>query len=184
MKKIEISILFLVVILFNSCDNSVGPTLPKTSGETTINTTIVNLKGIGFSFSQGGNIEYPNSQNIITDIIVMIQISANGDVVGVFFGSGSSLKHSFNLVKQFNNIDSAQSFFNNLNEVPDSNYEALAIPVKAYQIWAVKTVENKFGKILILKTDAYDDTSNPSLHNVYGEASFKWKYQPNGSTKF
>ncbi len=186
MKYLIIPILFLLTIFTNSCDNSVEPTPPKTSGETTINTKIVNYKYTGFSFSQGGNIEYPNSNNITPDIIVLVQTNETGNILGVFFSSAGTLKSSFILIKQFNdaNTDSAQVFFDNLTEVPDSNYMDLALPVKVNQIWAVKTIDDKFGKILILHTEAYADSSNPSSPTLFGEASFKWKYQPNGSMNF
>lgn len=186
MKYFIITILFLLVIFANSCDNSVEPTPLKTSGETTINTKVVNYKYTGFSFSQGGNIEYPNSKNKTPDIIVLVQTNENGNILGVFLSSAGTLKPTFKLMKQFNEMDndSAQVFFENLSEVPDSNYMSLAIPVKVNQIWAVKTAEDKFGKILILHTEAYADSSNPSSPTLYGEASFKWFYQPNGSRNF
>ena len=180
MKEIIIPIVILLFILIG-CDNSVDPTPPKTSGEITINTLIENNKSFGFSFSQGGIIDFPNTNNIIPDIIILVQMDAIGNILGVFFSSGVALKPSFNLIKQTSDIDSAQAFFNYLDEVPDTNYMDLAIPVKEYQIWAVKTIENKFGKILILHTYAYADSSNPSSPNFYGEARFKWMYQPDGS---
>lgn len=114
----------------------------------------------------------------------MVQRDATGNILGVFFSSGIGLKPSFYLIKQTSNLDSAQTFFNNLNEVPETNYVDLAIPVDENQIWAVKTVENKYGKILILHSDAYKDNSNPSSLNDYGEARFKWMYQPDGSRTF
>jgi len=132
----------------------------------------------------GGKVIYPNSSNILPDIIIMVQTNATGNIIGVFFGSGVALKPSFNLIHQASNTDSAQAFFNNLNEVPNSNYSDLAIPVKENQIWAVKSVGNNFGKILILNTDAYVDSSNAGLPAPYGEAKFKWVYQPDGSRKF
>jgi hypothetical protein len=182
----QLLILVLIITFLNSCDNSIGPIPPKTSGETTINTKVVDSKYTGFSFSQGRNIIFPNSNNIIPDIIVMVQTNESGNILGVFLGSAGGLKPTFNLVRQFNDtdLDSAQVSFDNLNEVPDSNYMDLALPVKVNQIWAVKTNDNKFGKILILHTDAYADNSNPSSPNLYGEATFKWKYQPNGSRNF
>ena len=183
MKTIIISILLLILFVIG-CDNSVVPIPPKTSGEITINSKIENNKTAGFSFSLGGKVVYPNSSNISPDIIIMVQIDANGNVLGVYFASSIGLKPSFNLIHQASNIDSAQVFFNNLNEVPDSNYSDLAIPVKENQIWAVKSVENKFGKILILNTVAYIDSSNPGGPTPYGEANFKWVYQPDGSRIF
>jgi len=184
MKHLTIPILFLLLIFINGCDNSVGPTPPKTSGETTINTKVVNSKYTGFSFSQGGNIEYPNSNNIIPDIIVLVQTNETGNILGVFLGSTGTLKPTFKLIKQFNETDSAKILFDNLTEVPDSTYMDLALPVKVNQIWAVKTIDDKFGKILILHTEAYADSSNPSSPTLYGEARFKWNYQPNGSRNF
>ncbi|MBU0560653.1 MAG: hypothetical protein KJ799_18785 [Bacteroidetes bacterium] len=186
MKHLTIPILLLLFIFINGCDNSVGPTPPKTSGENTINTKVVNSKYTGFSFSQGGNIEYPNSNNITPDIIVLVQTNETGNILGVFFSSAGTLKPTFKLIRQFNDADtdSAQVYFDNLIEVPDSNYMNLALPVKVNQIWAVKTVDDKFGKILILHTEAYADSSNPSSPTLYGEASFKWNYQPNGSRNF
>lgn len=183
MKTTIISIL-LSILFINGCDNSIGPTPPKTSGEITINSKIENNKATGFSFALGGKIVYPNSNNILPDIIIMVQTDAIGNVLGVFFGSGAGLKPSFNLIHQASNIDSAQAFFNNLNEVSDSNYSDLAIPVKENQIWAVKSVEDNFGKILIMDTDAYVDSSNSGGPTPYGEAKFKWVYQPDGSRKF
>jgi len=186
MKQIITPILFLIIAFICGCDNSIGPEPPKTSGETTINTKVVDSKYTGFSFSQGGNIIFPNPNNIIPDIIVMVQTNETGDILGVFFGSAGGLKPTFKLVKQFNDADtdSAQIFFDNLTEVSDSNYMDLALPAKANQIWAVKTIDDKFGKILILHTEAYADNSNPSSPNLYGEATFKWKYQPDGSRNF
>lgn len=179
-------ILFLLIIFINGCDNSVEPTPPKTSGETSINTKVVNFKYTGFSFSQGENIEYPNSNNITPDIIVLVQTNENGNILGVFLSSAGTLKPTFKLMKQFNETDndSAQIFFDDLTEVPDSNYMDLALPAKVNQIWAVKTVDDKFGKILILHTEAYADSSNPNSPTLYGETRFKWNYQPNGSRNF
>ncbi len=183
MKIKIISILFLTLFLYG-CDNIVDSTPTKTNGETTINTKIVNFKSTSFSFLQGGNIDFPNSNNIIPDIMILVQTDETGSILDVFFSPGIALKPSFNLIKQISDIDSAQTFFNNLNEVPDSNYIDLAIPVKEYQIWAVKTVDDKFGKILILNTKAFTDSSNTSAPTPYGEATFKWKYQPDGSRIF
>jgi hypothetical protein len=87
-------------------------------------------------------------------------------------------------VREFTKSDSALKFFNNLSEVPDSNYSLSADPVKVNQIWAIKTSENKFAKILILNTDAYEYSPAPGFRGYYSEVTFKWKYQSNGSRVF
>jgi len=178
-------ILFFVfiVIVINACNNSAESPILQINGKTNINTYVDGFQISGFSFSKAATIVYPNSQNIIPDIVALVHI-VDGNVVGVFFDSGKSLKPSFKLIKQFNNIDSAQTFFNTLSEIQDTNFEILAIPVKANQIWGVKTVDDKYGKILILNSYAFEDNSDPSSSRLYGEARFKWGYQPDGSTKF
>jgi hypothetical protein len=168
-----ISSLLLVILLCYGCD-STEPIL-ETSDEVTINQNM-----IGFSFSYGKAITVPNSENIIPDIIIFAHLDEQGNVLGVFFGA-DSLRPVFNFVKEFSNFDSAKTFFYNLAEVPDSNYQDLALPIRVNQIWAVKTNENKYGKILIMNTNAYYDSTALKYKT---EAKFKWRYQPNGSRYF
>ena len=181
MKKLII--LFLLVVFVNGCDNSVEPTPPKTSGENTINSKVVNFKTNGFSFSQASLIEYPNSQNINPDMLLLVQITAQNEIAGVFLSPPNN-QPSFRLLVQLNDADSANNYFSELAEIPDTTYAWLAIPVKENQIWAVKTQDNKYAKILIKHTEAYMDSSIQSSPTPYGEATFKWKYQPDGSRKF
>ena len=182
MYKIIIS-LFLLIYIVYACD-TIEPSLPSNSGQATISTNYKDFKPYGFSFSQGTSIQYPNTQNIFPDFAVLVNIDLNGNVLGVFFSSVDSIRPTFNLVKQFSQNDSARVFFDNLIEAPDSNYSDLALPVIVNQIWAVKTSDNKFGKILILDTHAYTDTLDPNSPITYGEATFNWVYQPNGSRIF
>jgi hypothetical protein len=93
-------------------------------------------------------------------------------------GQPDSFRQSFNLVKGFSNLDSAATFFYNLAAAPDSNYQYLALPVSANQIWTVKTKESKYAKILIMDTYAFYDSTD---RNYNMQAKFKWKYQSNGS---
>ena len=74
--------------------------------------------------------------------------------------------------------DSALEFFNRCIEIPETLSTDLALPVQKYQVWAIKTHDSKYAKVLILNTIAYDDSSTASQ---YGEAEFDWVYQPNDS---
>jgi hypothetical protein len=140
-------------------------------------------KSMGFSFSKGWVI--PQNDTIVTpDIQVYAERSGN-TIIGVNLFSPGVVRSSFLLTKQFNNIDSALIFFNNLSEVPDSNYSDIHISIKENQIWAIKTKDNKFAKILISKTDArIESTGTPGIIFFYAEVIFKWKYQSNGSRIF
>jgi hypothetical protein len=183
MKKTLSTILFLIFIFTNGCNNSVEPVPPKTSGETTINSKVENFKSKGFSFSRGGLINYPNSQNIMPDMLLLVEITEVGYVAGVFFSPPNN-QPEFRLLIQINDADSANKYFSELSELPDTTYNLLAIPLEEDQIWAVKTQDNKYAKILITHTEAYMDSSIKSSPTPYGEATFKWKYQPNGSRVF
>jgi hypothetical protein len=168
-----ISSLLLVILLFYGCDST--EPIVETSDEVTINQNM-----IGFSFSYGKAITIPNSENIIPDIIILAHLDEQGNVLGVFFAA-DSLRPAFNLVKEFSNYDSAKTFFYNLAEAPDSIYQDLALPVRVNQIWAIKTNKSKYGKILIMDTNAFYDST---ALNYKTEAKFKWKYQSNGSRYF
>ena len=100
MKKLII----LLVVFVNGCDNSVEPTPPKTSGENTINSKVVNFKTNGFSFSQASLIEYPNSQNINPDMLLLVQITAQNEIAGVFLSPPNN-QPSFRLLVQLNDAD-------------------------------------------------------------------------------
>ena len=176
MNKI-ISLFLFIFLLAYGCDSN-EPNLEDTSDE-----VILSHNKNGFSFSSGKTITVPNSENIIPDIIIFAHLDEQGNVLGVFFGA-DSLRPTFNLVKEFSNFDSAKTFFYNLAEVPDSNYQDLGLPIRVNQIWAVKTNENKYGKILVMNTVAYDYSPAPGFRGYYLEAKFKWKYQPNGSRYF
>ncbi len=182
MKKLRSLVLLLALYFISGCDNSTGPTEPKIYGETTINSKVVNFTVTGFSFNFGGPVTSPNHFNVTPDFFVLVEI-IEGNINGVFFAPGGEFKPTFKRLMSFETRDSAQIYFNNLSEVPDSNYNELALPVKENQIWAVKTVDGKFGKILIINTEAYNDSST-SLPTPYGEATFEWKYQPDGSRYF
>lgn len=169
-----ISSIILIVVLILGCD----PTEPEILMNSDIAT--VDQNNSGFSFSRGKSVTIPNNENIIPDFLIAAHIDMNGNVLGVFFAA-ESFRPAFNLIKEFSQSDSALTFYNNLLEVPDSNYQELALPVNLNQIWAVKTGDNKFGKILILNTEAKYDSVALNYKTV---ANFKWKYQPNGSRSF
>lgn len=173
MNKIISSIILLILFTFG-CD-STEPGL-----ETITDIATVDQNNAGFSFSHGKSVTIPNNENIVPDILILAHIGQNGEVFGVYFGA-ESYRPAFYLVKEFSQSDSALTFYNSLLEVPDSNYQELALPVNLNQIWAVKTSDNKFGKILILNTEAKYDSVALNYKTV---AKFKWKYQPNGSRIF
>jgi hypothetical protein len=140
-------------------------------------------KSNGFSFSKGLVIPLSDSTTV-PDIQVYANRSGN-TIIGVNMFSPGEVRSDFLLINEFNNSDSALIFYNNLNEVPDSNYSDTHISITENQIWAIKTGDNKYAKILIRNTDSrIESTSEPVIIFFYAEVIFKWKYQPNGSRYF
>lgn len=177
----SISFFLSLIILIYSCD-STGPKIEDNSNVITLNS-----KSKGFSFALGKLIPYSipgsDSSKIITDIQIFATVSGT-TILGVHISSPDTFVTSFLLVREFTQSDSSLNFFNLLSEVPDSNYSLSADPVKVNQIWAIKTSENNFAKILILKTDAYEYSPAPGFRGYYAEVQFRWKYQSNGSRVF
>lgn len=174
---LKTSVIYFIIqfiILFNGCDS----TEPDT-GNGSFTATITNDTP-GFSFSQGKAISLPNNDNITPDLFVLAHRAEDGTVLGVFFAA-DSLRPAFNLIKNFSDPDSAEIFFDDLSEAPDSGYQNLALPVNINQLWTVKTHDNKYAKILIIYTEAYEDTAALNYHL---EATFRWKYQPDGTRFF
>jgi hypothetical protein len=178
MKNLALLSLAALLFLDYGCNSSTEPTPPPNAGRVTVNS-----KSAGFSFSQAKVIPFPPPSSLLPDLAVLVQTDDMGAILGVFF-STSDLRPAFQLVRQSSTADSARAFFEALAVVPDAPFQDLAIPVRAHQIWAVKTREDKYAKILVLNTVAYDDSTNPSAPTPYGEATFDWVLQPDGSRQF
>jgi len=176
-----VPVLLLALILM-SCDNSTEPQIPKTSGEVTVPSVDQNQNGVGFSFSQAAIITYPNTSDKIPDLFVQVHTEESGEVKGVFF-TADTLVPTFALIANPSTSDSAQAQFDTLNTIPDSlKYSSLALPIQRNQIWVVHTRRNTYALLLVLATTAYIDSTNNNT--PYGEATFAWEYQPNGTRQF
>jgi hypothetical protein len=175
MQKLIYSLLILTLLLIG-CDS----TEPDISESDQIK---LSNKSNGFSFSEG--LIIPISDTVTVPDIQVYANRVGNTIIGVNLFSPGNLRSNFLLIDESSNSDSALIFFNNLNEVPDSNYADTHISIKENQIWAVKTGDDKYAKILIRSTDSrIDSTSEPVIIFFYAEVIFKWKYQSNGSRFF
>lgn len=172
------------VFNWTGCKNEDTPPVPTpTSGRATVNSRTVNNTVSGFSFSHAANISFPNPSGVVPDIVVLVQTGPSGNIVGVFLARPDTLLPAFRLLRAFGSIDSASQYFQALREIPDTTYVDLALPVTVGEIWAVWTRDNRFARILIRNTTAYVDSST-GTRTLYGEATFDWAYQPDGTRRF
>lgn len=177
--------LILFFVIFTACTkDSTRPEIAPTSGKVTVTSEVIGNQASGFSFELGEVITLPNSQDILPDLLVLVQQGSGGEILGVFFAA-TDLTPTFSLIGEKSTLDSSRAIFNGLNEIPDTTtFADLAHPVNANQVWAVKTRENKYAKILVLATSAFIDSANTAGPTPYGEVTFEWVYQPDGGRIF
>jgi len=169
-------------ILVTGCDED-GST--PTTGEVTITSELI-LEGDtytfnGFSF-ESGKVVYCNPQSCKhpPDLIVIPDNSGEEMVAYLEILNNVQEKPLMALAGEFADWNSAVDFFDNYKQIADSlTYTYWAKPALEYQIWIVKTLSGKYGKIVIKDVLTYLNGTTP-----YAEITFKWAYQPNGSTLF
>jgi len=91
----------------------------------------------------------------------------------------SNLKPSFYKVGDYGDTDAAISAFNNLKTVSVPQWLEMADPIGSNQVWIYRTGAEKYAKIRIISI------VNENRQGVdYGECTFQWVFQPDGTTTF
>jgi len=164
-----------------SCGVGTDPT--PSSGETDIQFSTGSDHGTGFSFSKGERIDLPNPSETKADFIIEFQTSEDGTLQGLFL-STASLHPAFTLKARPETIESAQTYFDKLTQITDTSFIDLALSLDENQVWGMKTLNNKYAKILIEVADATADTTDQQVVQFTGHLKMKWAWQPDGSRQF
>lgn len=160
--KLLLSTLLILIISCGKEDTNIENAQVKF----TIDSKIENGKGKGFRFENLQIIDYPNSNGIKPDFMVLAQCNDTGFVIGPFL-SNPDMTNIFILTEEFSELDSAKLFYNSYAYSNDSIFEQHALDIKPYQIWTIKTANDKRGKLLILKTKGEEINNTP-----YAEMEF------------
>jgi hypothetical protein len=91
----------------------------------------------------------------------------------------SSLKPSFFKVGEFADEASAKTAFDNLNTVTVTQWTDMADPVLSNQVWIFRTGNDRYAKIRIIST-----VNEVRQLISFGECTFQWVFQPDGSSTF
>jgi hypothetical protein len=173
MKKAIIFFPAIFLILF-ACTKKESA---RTSGTDTIeNTTYFSTTYYlyGFSFSQGKLLS--TNLNPGPDITLYVTVE-NGNARLTL--QTNNFSPSFYKVGEYNDEPSAKAAFDNLKTVTADQWIGMADPIKENQVWIYKSGTETYTKFRIIST------VNETRSNVpYGECTFQWVYQPDGSTTF
>lgn len=173
MKK-SFFILLIILTILSGCrkDDS-----PRTSGTVTIDNTLYGTGPYyanGFSFSKAKKVS--TLDNMGYDITIYVN---NDNPVSRLILQANNFKPSFYKFGDYPDAASAVSAFNNLKTVGTYQWDGMADPINVNQVWVYRTGSEKYAKIRIVST------KNEIRNNLpYGECTFEWLYQPDGSLIF
>ncbi|TAL60799.1 MAG: hypothetical protein EPN88_15430 [Bacteroidetes bacterium] len=128
----------------------------------------------GFSFSRAKLIS--TSTNPAPDITVFV---INDNPPFRLILQANNLKPSFYKVGDFADETAAKSAFDNLNTVSVTQWADMADPINVNQVWIYRSGSDNYTKIRIIST-----VNEPRKGMDYGECTFEWVYQPDGSSTF
>ena len=141
----------------------------------------------GFSFEQGEVLQVTDPNEPVADIHLLFTYSAEGEFTGLAF-SGGGMVPEFSHIARVEDAGEARAAFDSTRCIPDDAYfSSFVMPLRVYDIWAVKTVDGRFGKVLLTKTfwcKQEWDSAGVRVSRAYGEITFDWVFQPDGSTCF
>ncbi len=170
MKNLVISIAFGFSALLVSCEKD---DLEKSSvlpGETTTSGVLImnSKQNKGFSVDNLKLADFPRSD---ADFIIIPQTNLTGDVMSPFL-SNPDLGKRFIFIDEFEDVKSAESYFNTNELFPeDESLQQFALNLKPNQLWLVKSATGEFCKILILETKIDKSTSFVEIRFKAGRVS-------------
>ncbi len=102
-------------------------------------------------------------------------IPGNSDFVPVL--SANTLKPSFGLKGEYASENEAIAAFNALTDVGTPSWSDMGAPLKANQVWVIRTGDTKYAKIRTTAVSLELTGDGP-----VARCTFQWVYQPDGST--
>ena len=149
----------------------------RTTGTDTIdNTTYTGTTYFvyGFLFSTGKLVSTENETG--PDIIIYVNKDNTPYRLTL---QADNFKPSFFKVGAYADESSAKAAFDGLKTVSVSQWEEMADPIAANQVWIYRSGDEKYTKIRIVST-----VNEIRQTIAYGECTFQWAHQPDGSLTF
>jgi hypothetical protein len=176
MRKSLFLILIVSFLMHTSCTKDEIPV----SGNQTIETTLYGsgpYYAYGFSFSQGKEISTLDDPG--PDITLLADVDIDGKTIRRLMLQTENLKNSFNKYGTYPDASSAEAAFNNLTSANVTQWVEWVDTLKVNQLWIFRTGEEHYAKFRIINTLAEQRNGT-----AYGECTFEWDYQPDGTLTF
>lgn len=174
MKKVAISLLTIFLII-SGCTKKEST---RTSGIDTIdNITYTGSSTYfvyGFTFSEAKLVT--TNANPGPDIAIYVNVDNGTPRLTL---QSNNLRASFFKVGDFADAAAGQSAFDNLKTVSATQWVDMADPIKDNQVWVYRSGADTYTKFRIIST-----VNEPRQGIDYGECTFQWSYQPDGSLTF
>jgi hypothetical protein len=173
MKRIFV-IIILSTLLLAGCRKE---DTPRTSGTDTIDTEIYHKTiyyAYGFSFAKAG--KAATTETPLPDFVLYVNTDTQTPRLTL---ETHNLKDSFSKVGDYPNATLAISAFKNFTTVVSVQWVEIADSVNANQIWLYRTNDDQYAKIRIVTIVNETRNSLP-----YGQITFEWFFQPDGSSVF
>ena len=173
--KIRLISAFAALLILAGCDRNETPS----SGTITLNNELYGngpYYALGFSFAQGKAISTLSSPE--PDITIQAGSLSQGSPVEPFI-STNTFEPSFAIKGEYGSESAAIDAFKNLKSIGSVSYIDVGAPLKANQVWIIRTEAKKYAKIRIVEV-----TLNTGVQPPSASCKFEWVYQPDGSTTF
>ena len=149
----------------------------RTSGTDTIDNIILKSNtyyAIGFSFSKSAKVS--TLENPGPDIVLYVDSDSQPPKLSF---QANNFLDSFSKYGEFADAATASQAFNSIASLPSVTWTGIADALRANQVWIYRTTAEQYAKIRIISVVNETRNSIP-----YGECTFEWVFQPDGSTTF
>jgi hypothetical protein len=175
MKK-QLYILLILVSALAGCKKSDGT---HTSGTATISNLRYSEHSTyalhGFTFSKG---TYVSTESVPGPDMVIDTLNGTTLIL-----QANNLLPSFAKVGDYPSEDAAKQAFNELKSFANPQWVDFTGPILPNQVWVYRSGADTYSKFRIIST-ILEKRQNLGQQINYGECTFEWVYQPNGSLTF
>lgn len=180
MRKIQF--LVLILLLTSSCEKEDNPIDNK--GTVTVSSELFSTGTtyyvMGYSFETEEFLKSPGS-NKTADFLPTNRLNPGGEIIGIYFEKLGTTQNGFYKNAEFEDLNSAEDFFNNYTNAVQGPWETLTGDIKEFQVYTFKTSKGNYVKFIVRDVQAVDDMLGDTDHF---EVKISYYIQRDGSAIF